>query len=61
MTKSFAMLNYGHEILDEIQGVANMSIDMKGVGFNHESLNSKTKFVPHVKKTELIMYFHHKH
>lgn len=37
------MLNYKSETIDEILGVGKMARNMKGVGFNYDSLNTKTK------------------
>lgn len=43
------MLNSKIETLDEILGVGKMSRDPKGIGYSYESLNSKTKFISHIK------------
>lgn len=58
MTKLVRMLNSGTENLDEILGVDKMERNINGVGFNYDSLNSKEKLVPHIKKTEFIMPNH---
>lgn len=50
MTKSVCMLNSGSETLDEIIEVIKTSGDIKGIVFNYSSLNTKSKFVHHVKR-----------
>lgn len=55
MTKSIHMLSFGSETLYEILGVGKTSRVMKGVRVKYDYLNSKTKFVPPIKKIEFIM------
>lgn len=49
------MLNCDSETLDEILGLGKLARYMKRIGFYYDSLKSKSKFVPHVKKTDSIM------
>lgn len=50
------MLNCGSDILDEILGVRKVARDMKGIGFDYNSMNEKeNKFVPLEQKTEFEM------
>lgn len=55
ITKFVCMMNSKTETLSKILGVGKMSKQMKGIGCNHESSNSKNMFVPLFKKTEFIM------
>lgn len=55
MKKFVCMLNFGYETLDAILGIGKTTKYMKGIEFDYSSLNTKYKFVPPVKRTELIM------
>lgn len=49
------MLNHGSETLDEILEFGKSSRDLKGIGIDYGSLNSKPMCVPPVKKTKFNM------
>lgn len=55
MTKYICMLNHGSETLDEILEFGKSSRDLKGIGFEYDSLNSKPMCVPPIKKTKFNM------
>lgn len=62
MTKFVCMLNNGSNILDEILEVGKTSINLKGIGFEHNK-NKKNKihsrnFVLPEKKNEFLMLNH---
>lgn len=63
MTKSVRMLNNGSDLLYEILKVGKMSKNMKGVGFDYNSMNKgvkipNKKFVSPKKKTDFFMKDH---
>lgn len=51
MIESICMLNYGTENLKEVLGVGNSLKDIKGIGYNGESSNSKNMFLTPIQKT----------
>lgn len=55
MTKYIYVLNHGSETLDEILEFGKSARDLKGIGFEYGSLNSKPMCVPLVKKTKFNM------
>lgn len=55
MKKFVCMLNFGYKTLDEILGIGKTTRDMKRIEFDYSSLSIKSKFVPPVKRTGLIM------
>jgi len=63
MTKSVRMLNNGSNVLDERLQVGKSSGNMKGIGFDYETVNkeikiSTKKYVPPKRKAELVMLDH---
>jgi len=60
MTKSVRMLNNGSNVLDKILQVGKTSRNMKGIGFDYETVNkeikiSTKKFVSPEKNIEFVM------
>jgi hypothetical protein len=63
MTKYVRMLNNGSNVLAEILQVGKTFGNMKGIGFDYDTVNKEIKilikkFVPFEKKTEFVMLDH---
>lgn len=63
MKKYVCMLNNGSNMLYEILEVGKMSRNMKGIGFDYNSMNKEInihtkKFVPSEKKIDFLMVDH---
>lgn len=60
MTKFVRMLNNGSDVLDEVLQVGKVARDLRGIGFNYQSLNKQgetlvTNFIPPKRKLEPMM------